>query len=224
MDGVLSLVPGLGKLVGLTGRSQAVEVPKVAVHHIETDPERRARCLKHLLKANHVNYSITRTKKDNNTTTANRLPHALISAYLLGASVEQLNDIYDAQIKQLDPWQASPAELDEDWAEFWGDEAYTRAYVDFFEDKLAMEFAYDWKKVVMHFLFTTEGSRDHGLLVHRLINDGSYLRDVYSWNFMGLIACFQEVRPLSAWLMLSRPTARNWPWRGLASLRSIAVL
>lgn len=167
MSGLLSYVPGINKLVGLGSKTQAVDVPAVQVHHIETDPDRRARCLKHLLKANHVNYSIIRHDTDGRQPVSNNLPHVLSSAYFLGASVQQLNESYDDLIKPLGPWEPSPAELDLDWTDFRGNPAYTRAYVDFFEDKLAMEYAYDWKKVVMHVLFTEDEP-----LIHGLVGDG----------------------------------------------------
>ena len=83
------------------------------------------------------------------------MPHLLGSAYLLGASPDQLQDIYDDESKQLEPWPASPAEItDSDWREYLGDKKYQRAYVDFFEDELALKFGYDWSKVVEEYLFS----------------------------------------------------------------------
>lgn len=35
-----------------------IDLPSVEIHDVETSTERRARTLKHLLKANHVNHSI----------------------------------------------------------------------------------------------------------------------------------------------------------------------
>ena len=37
---------------------QAIEIPSVQVYDIETAAEKRSRTLKHLIKANHANYSI----------------------------------------------------------------------------------------------------------------------------------------------------------------------
>ncbi|TWU74585.1 Cell cycle checkpoint protein rad17 [Metarhizium rileyi] len=166
MSGILSYVLGNDR------KAQAIELPAAKVHHIETDTDRRARLLKHLLKANHVNYSVVynQLRFDNHNV------HILGSAYLLGATPNQLHDIYEAQVKELEPWTPSPAELiDNDWVDFLGDRHYQRAYVDFFEDKLAMEYAYDWKKVVEHFMFASEKPLVHGLICglgHPLIQLG----------------------------------------------------
>ncbi|PNY25665.1 Cell cycle checkpoint protein RAD17 [Tolypocladium capitatum] len=160
------------RLMGLDSESRAINLPSVEIHRIETDPDRRARCLKHLLKANHVNYSIMY----HNLSFHNHTPHLLSAAYLLGASDPQLQDIYEAEIKELEPWTPSPAELmDLDWMDFLGDKRYQRAYVDYFEDKLAMEFAYDWKRELQHFLFSGDEPLFHGLiggLGHPLIHLG----------------------------------------------------
>ena len=40
------------------GDYPSIDLPSVEIHEIETSVERRARTLKHLLKANHANYSI----------------------------------------------------------------------------------------------------------------------------------------------------------------------
>ncbi|GAB0136160.1 hypothetical protein EsDP_00004472 [Epichloe bromicola] len=166
MSGILSYALGGGR------KTQAIDLPPVEVHHIETNPDRRARSLKHLLKANHVNYSVVynRLRFDNHNA------HILSSAYLLGATPTQLHDIYEDQIKELEAWTSSPAELmDSDWVDFLGDGQYQRAYVDFFEDKLAMEYAYNWKKVVEHYLFSSEIPLVHGLICglgHPLIQLG----------------------------------------------------
>lgn len=164
MSGVLSYIPVVGQFVGLGGRSRTVNVPSLEVHHIETTVDKRARCLKHLLKANHVNYSIIKSHSSDEYARSNLAAHALSSAYLLNATQPQLNDLYDAQIKNLDPWAPSPAEItDEDFEEFLGNQSYARAYLDYFEDKLAMDFAYDWKNVVKHYLHGTSKPLLYGL-------------------------------------------------------------
>ncbi|KAF4469146.1 Cell cycle checkpoint RAD17 [Fusarium albosuccineum] len=172
MSGILSQVPVVNRLLGLGPNRQAINVPPVEVHHVETDPDRRARCLKHLLKANHANYSIVY----HNLQYDNHNPHILSSAYLLGADVSQLNEIYDNQISELDPWEPSPAEIgDDDWEELRGDRRYQRAFVDYFEDKLVMRFHYDWKQELDHYLFAGEEPLIHGLiggLGHPLIHLG----------------------------------------------------
>lgn len=161
MSGLLSYVPVVNRLTGYRSRSRAIALPSVEIHHVETNPDRNARCLKHLLKANHVNYSVVyhNLQYDNHT------PHILSSAYLLGANVHQLNAIYEAEAKVLEPWKSSPAEvIDADWRDFLGDKRYQRAFVDYFEDKLAMNFAYDWKTEVSHFIFSGEHPLFHGLI------------------------------------------------------------
>ncbi|KAK2596182.1 RFC checkpoint protein Rad17 [Conoideocrella luteorostrata] len=167
MSGIVSYVLG-----GDRKTQAAINLPSVEVHHVETNPDRRARSLKHLLKANHVNYSVlySQNRFDNHNA------HILSSAYLLGATPNQLQDIYEEQVKELEAWTPSPAELiDNDWVDFLGDGQYQRAFVDFFEDKLAMEYAYDWKKVVEHYLFSSERPLIHGLICglgHPLIQMG----------------------------------------------------
>ena len=44
------------------------------------------------------------------------------SAYLLGATSDHLNEIYDTESKILDPWKDSPGEISQhDWREYLGD-------------------------------------------------------------------------------------------------------
>lgn len=158
MAGILSLVAG-GK--GSGSASSVVNLAPLHVHAVETDPERRARSLKHLLKGNHVNYSIVY----NNNQFNNHNAHILCTAYILGANDAQLNAIYEEQIRELEPWTPSPAEVAPlDWMDFLGRRQYQRAYVDFFEDNLAMEFSYNWKQVVTHFLFSSEVPLINGLI------------------------------------------------------------
>lgn len=140
---------------------RVIDIPPVPVHRIETDPDKRARCLKHLLKANHVNHSIVY----HNLEFDNHLPHILCSAYLLGATEPQLHTIYDAESKELEPWRDSPSEIiEDDWRDFLGDKRYQRAYVDFFEDMLAAKFSYDWKQTVDYFMFQGEQPLVNGLI------------------------------------------------------------
>ena len=161
MSGLLSYVPILNKFTGTGLRPSGINLKSVEIQNIESNPDRRARCLKHLLKANHINYSIIY----HNLQFDNHNAHILSSAYLLGATEAQLQDIYDSEIQQLEPWRPSPAEvIEEDWTDFLGDKRYQRAYVDFFEDNLALNFAYDWKKELSHFLFTGKSPLFHGLI------------------------------------------------------------
>lgn len=161
MSGLLGYLPIVNKFRGSQSESRKIDLPSVEIHSIETNTDRRARCLKHLLKANHVNYSIVY----HNLQYDNHNPHILSSAYLLGATEGQLNTIYDAETKVLEPWHPSPAEVtDLDWEDFLGDKRYQRAYVDYFEDKLVMEYHYDWKEEIRHFLFSGEEPLFHGLI------------------------------------------------------------
>lgn len=135
---------------GSSRSSQAIKLPSVQIHDIETAPEKRPRTLKHLIKANHVNHAILY----NNLEFHNHMPHLLGSAYLLGATAEQLNEIYDDQSKHLVGWKDSPSEITStDWQEFLGKREYQRAYVDFFEDELALRFGYKWKTVTEEYLY-----------------------------------------------------------------------
>jgi len=144
--------------------SQSIDLPSVKLHDVETAPERRPRTLKHLLRANHVNHSLLY----HNLQYHNHMPHLLGSAYLLGANVEQMQKIYDEESKELEAWHDSPAEITEgDWREFLGDKRYQRAYVDFYEDELALKFDYDWKKVLEEYLFSGKAPLINGLIAGR---------------------------------------------------------
>ncbi len=54
-----------------------------------------------------------------------------------------------------------------DWRDFLGDKTYQRAYLDFYEDTLALRYAYDWKKVVEEFMFHGKEPLIHGLVAGR---------------------------------------------------------
>lgn len=167
-------------------KSQAIDIPSVEIQDVETGVDKRARTLKHLLKANHANHSIIY----HNLEFHNHAPHVsslkewgrisstkhdveiLGSAYLLGATPEQLNTIYDVESRFLEPWHDSPGEIiKEDWRESLGKRkcvfsanlllnlsrrlilgSYQRAYIDFFEDQLVQK-GYDWKRLVEDFLY-----------------------------------------------------------------------
>lgn len=149
--------------------AQFIDLPSVEIHDVETAPEKRPRTLKHLLRANHVNHSIIY----HNLQYHNHMPHLLGSAYLLGASTEQLRKIYEEEAKELEEWQDSPAEVtDADWRDFLGDKRYQRAYVDFYEDELALKFGYDWEKVAEEYLFNGKEPLVHGLIGGRMLSFG----------------------------------------------------
>lgn len=160
MASLLSYIPGVNRLVGSSGPERVFDIPPSDLHDIEVNPDRRARCLKHLLKANHVNYSIIY----HNLQFDNHNGHILCSAYLLGANEEQLRAIYEKEIESLEPWTESPCEVtEEDWTEYLGDRRFQRAYVDFFEDQLVMGFSYDWKKLLEHYMFHGRNRLVYGL-------------------------------------------------------------
>lgn len=90
----------------------AINLPKVQVHDVEERPEKRARALKHLIKANHINNSVLY----HNLTFHNHNPHILGSAYILGADSDELNTIYEQETASLERWQDSPGEIAKhDW-------------------------------------------------------------------------------------------------------------
>jgi len=162
---LLSQVPLVGRLFSPSAPAapagQGVDIAPVEVHSVDTSPEKRPRTLKHLLRANHVNHALL----FHDLQFDNHMPHHLCSAYLLGASSAQLHAVYDAEARSLEPWPESPAEIVQaDWRDFLGDKRYQRAYVDFFEDKLAMRFAYDWKAVVEEYMFGGDAPLAHGLI------------------------------------------------------------
>ncbi|OAA56608.1 hypothetical protein SPI_07615 [Niveomyces insectorum RCEF 264] len=179
---LLSQIPLVGRLIGgfhagagagAASAVPAVRLDAVPVHEIETSPEKRPRTLKHLLRANHANHALLalseggdghenemETDADADIETEkhdrpNPLTPALGAAYLLGASPDLLNHLYDTLARGCAPWAPSPAELaDADWRECWGDARFQRAYVDFFEDVLAAHrTAFDWKQVVATYLW-----------------------------------------------------------------------
>lgn len=150
MASVLSYVPVVNRLISSNEAPHTIDLPPVEVHNVETAPEKRPRTLKHLLRANHVNHSILY----HDLQFDNHMPHILSSAYLLGASDQQMHKIYDAEAKELEPWKPSPAEVTEDdWRGFLGERSYQRAFVDFFEDAMALKHNYNWKKVVEEYMF-----------------------------------------------------------------------
>ncbi|TVY41738.1 Questin oxidase [Lachnellula occidentalis] len=139
----------------------SIDLPSVEIHDVETAPEKRPRTLKHLIKANHVNHSVIYHELQFH----NHMPHHLGSAYLFGANASQLQKIYDKESKELEEWEDSPAEVtDSDWRDFLGDKKYQRAYVDFYEDELALKFNYDWKKVADEYLFSGKEPLINGVI------------------------------------------------------------
>jgi hypothetical protein len=87
----------------------------------------------------------------------------------MGANEEHLQRIYDEESKELEEWCDSPAEIsDTDWRDFLGDRKYQRAFVDFFEDELALKFGYDWKRVAEEYLFSGKQPLINGVIAGRM--------------------------------------------------------
>lgn len=150
MASFLSYVPLVNRLVAAPSKPATVNLSPTEVYSVETNPDKRARTLKHLLKANHVNHALLyrRLQFDNH------MVYGLCTAYQLGAGPEQLHYIYNEEAKLLLPWPDSPGQIAEDnWQDCVGDKNYQRAFVDFFEDQLALKHAYDWRKTVDEFLY-----------------------------------------------------------------------
>lgn len=113
--------PSLPDFTSWASSASGIKLPKVKAHEIEAQPEKRARTLKHLLKANHINHSIIY----NNLRFHNHLPHILGSSYILGADADELNHISEAESKHLEPWADSPGEIARhDWRDFLGKREY----------------------------------------------------------------------------------------------------
>ncbi|KAJ4290147.1 hypothetical protein N0V88_006655 [Collariella sp. IMI 366227] len=146
-------------LLGAGETPRSIDLEPVEVHNVEANPEKRPRTLKHLLKANHVNHSIIY----HNLQFDNHIP-------------KQLYHIYDVEARDLEPWKESPSEIaEDDWLYFLGDKRYQRAYVDFFEDALAMKHAYNWKRVIEEYMLKGDEPLINGLiggLGHPLIHLG----------------------------------------------------
>ncbi|EAW09388.1 questin oxidase family protein [Aspergillus clavatus NRRL 1] len=131
-------------------RQTVFDIPPVKVHEVDTAVEKPARALKHLLKLNHANHAILY----NDRKFHNHAPHILSSSFLQGADADDLNRVYEAESKTLDPWVDAPSEISpNDWREYLGQREYQRAFVDFFEDELVRD-GYDWKQVLTHYLYS----------------------------------------------------------------------
>ena len=130
--------------------ANAINIPPIQVHDVETSTDKRDRRLKHLLKLNHANFSILW----NQMRFHNHTPHILGSAYLLGGTADHLTDVYEHAGKEgNEPWEDSPGEIAlHDYRDYLSKRDYQRAWVDFFEDQL-VDHSYDWKEVASHFLF-----------------------------------------------------------------------
>ncbi|KAF2146589.1 uncharacterized protein K452DRAFT_314839 [Aplosporella prunicola CBS 121167] len=174
------------------------DIPSVTIHDVETAAEKRPRTLKHLIRANHANHSIIYHELRFH----NHTPHILGSAYIFGATAEHLNDIYDKEAEELEPWTDSPSEIAKhDWRDFLGKREYQRAFIDFFEDQL-VQYSYDWKAELKDFLFEGENPLINNLisgLGHPLIHLG-YAYELRSRTLaieaLALTSCFYDFQHL----------------------------
>lgn len=138
-------LPSLKSFKLFSREKQAVDIPAVKVHEIESAQEKSARSLKHLLKLNHANYAILY----NDRRFHNHAPHVrrfrslvrslfsaeltilqlLSAAFLQGADADDLARLYESESKLLDPWVDSPAEITaEDWRDHLGCREYVVAF------------------------------------------------------------------------------------------------
>ncbi|KAH7408244.1 hypothetical protein DE146DRAFT_606673 [Phaeosphaeria sp. MPI-PUGE-AT-0046c] len=163
-------LPSFLRNVG-SGSYPRVELASVEIHDIETAAEKRPRTLKHLLKANHANYSILY----HDLRFHNHAPHILGSAYMLGGTADHLNEIYEKEAEELEAWQDSPGEISkDDWREFLGKKEYQRAFIDFFEDQLVSN-RYHLQELLDEYLLGGKEPLINGLisgLAHPLIHLG----------------------------------------------------
>ncbi|TIA62648.1 general substrate transporter [Aureobasidium pullulans] len=151
-------------LSGGYGSALKLDLPPVESIDIEETPEKRARTLKHLIKANHINHSIIYHHLEFH----NHSPHILGSAYFLGANVDQLLDLYEKESKNLEPWQDSPSEISRhDWRDYLGKREYQRAWIDFLEDQL-VQFGYDWRELLDDFLYSGKQPLINNLIAGRM--------------------------------------------------------
>jgi len=169
-----------------------INISKAEIHDVEERPEKRARTLKHLLKANHINHSIIY----NELRFHNHAPHILSSAYIFGADGDELHHIYEVESESLEPWADSPGEISKhDWRDFLGKRNYQRAFIDFFEDELVQK-GYDWQALLDEYLLQGKEPLINNLIAglgHSLIHLG-YAQEMSSRTLaieaLGLAACF----------------------------------
>ncbi|OQV07277.1 hypothetical protein CLAIMM_11733 [Cladophialophora immunda] len=151
-----------------TSAADAIKIPPVEVHDVETSTDKQGRALKHLLKLNHVNFSILY----NHLRFHNHTPHILGSAYLLSSSADHLHAVYEdaAANEGHEHWVDSPSEIaPHDYRDYLGKREYQRAFVDFFEDQVVLA-GYDWKRVVEKFLFERGNAKKGELNAEPIFN------------------------------------------------------
>ncbi|KAK6336353.1 hypothetical protein TWF696_001914 [Orbilia brochopaga] len=147
-----------------TGHKDQIIPPVDKVQADSDDP--RHRRLIQLLRLNHHEHSIYYHDLQYH----NHLAYILVSAYMFGASVDHLNDIYDKESKELEQWQDSPEEIDPDnWRAHLGAKQYQRAYVNFFEEETIKGNSTVWSFLTDKYIpDKSVGYRDNQLL-HGLV-------------------------------------------------------
>ncbi|KAK9456524.1 hypothetical protein V1511DRAFT_494541 [Dipodascopsis uninucleata] len=115
-----------------------------------------------LLRGNYATYAVLY----NDRKSCNCMPQLLGAAYILGATSDQLVDLYEVVSKDLEIWKEdSPSEVtQDDWRSFYGDREYQRGYKDFFDEELVTETNYDWKKVSFRYLLLDDAKLLNGLI------------------------------------------------------------
>ncbi|KAJ5612512.1 hypothetical protein N7510_005706 [Penicillium lagena] len=115
--------------------------------------DERANTLRRLLQQGHTAVAPLREPK---LILHSHLPHLLGSAYFLGASAEQLEELYEHEVTTLkeinDTFITGAAISRNNWREFLGQKSYTVAYVQYFDEELKRNNG-DWKKVLRQYLF-----------------------------------------------------------------------
>ncbi|GLA09626.1 hypothetical protein AnigIFM60653_011957 [Aspergillus niger] len=115
--------------------------------------DERADTLRRLLEKGHRSVAPLREPK---LILHSHLPHLLGSAYFLGASAQQLEELYEHEITTLreidDTFILGSALSRDNWRQFLGHKPYTVAYVQYFDRELERKNG-DWKTLLREYLF-----------------------------------------------------------------------
>ncbi|KAL3441845.1 hypothetical protein BJX65DRAFT_321979 [Aspergillus insuetus] len=115
--------------------------------------DERADALRRLLDKGHTSVAPLREPK---LILHSHLPHLLGSAYFLGASAQQVEELYEHEITMLreidDTFIMGSALSTSNWTQFLGQKPYTVAYVQYFDRELERNNG-DWKTLLREYLF-----------------------------------------------------------------------
>lgn len=95
----------------------------------------------------------------------------LCAAYSVGATAQELQSLYTArftkltEISEYDLYEAT----EDDWKETFGDQSKSRAYRDYFADKVA-EYFYKWREVTNRYYITETKQKQHDWLFIGLLS------------------------------------------------------